>query len=40
MTDTVLEPRRLVCAKCGKPRNHHSRKRPGYIDHKFVKETP
>ena len=40
MTDVALEPRRLNCAKCGAPRNHHSRKRPGYIAHKFLKEQP
>ena len=40
MSDVVLQPRQLVCAKCGKPRSHHSRTRPGYESHKFVKEQP
>ncbi|HLA65188.1 MAG TPA: hypothetical protein VK600_01250 [Candidatus Saccharimonadales bacterium] len=40
MVDLKLEPKRLDCAVCGKPRNHHSRTRPGYITHKFVKENP
>ncbi len=28
-----------LCAACNLPRNHHSKSRVGYAQHKFVKET-
>ena len=40
MTGLTLERRVLLCAICGRHRREHSRKRPGYIPHRFVKEKP